>query len=524
MATAADVRADIAAAQERLRLAQELRDQAYRDIQAAEERQALRRELDALNAQAGGVENEAYKAQEYRANVDQDIDGPSPPHEAEHGTRNGAKPEADAHAKEAAVSSRTNCNDAVVTGELDWKIEGMSWLVSTLQQNYDRCAESDPIRVGGYSFKLQYSPTRGNVHKRKEDDQLVKYKSSLSLLQTSYEKGVVFRSSFYIRRGNSDEFVPWGEEHEARHPHRDTFLWHFGPDVAVSTGLAPAAGIFGLSHAELLRSEWVRDDTLTVKVKLEVRLPTGYHRDGTVHESPIAVPPPSLAADFVSLLDHADESGDVTFVAGGERIGAHALVLSTRSEVFAQMFRSSMREVATREVVMDECDAITLRTLLQFLYSDDLERIDAHLQRQAAESGSASGDSSREGAPADPTARTSLLQRLLALAHRYQLARLRLWCEKKLAELVSAGTVCGCLCQAHLYEAKALEEMCLKFIKENHAKVSMTPSFGELSAAWPAVMVKLNHHLAGVQATEAAPAIEAALAQGTKRKRDEAAA
>ena len=55
-------------------------------------------------------------------------------------------------------------------------------------------------------------------------------------------------------------------------------------------------------------------------------------------------------------------------------------------------------------------------------------------------------------------------------------------------------------------------------------QVSVTPSFGELSAEWPAILVKVNHHLAGVQPAEAAPAIEAASVQGTKRKRDEAAA
>ena len=49
-----------------------------------------------------------------------------------------------------------------------------------------------------------------------------------------------------------------------------TRLWLFGPDVEEHDG-SPADGIFGLSHDELLGSEWVENDTLTVKVKLEVR-------------------------------------------------------------------------------------------------------------------------------------------------------------------------------------------------------------------------------------------------------------
>jgi hypothetical protein len=96
-------------------------------------------------------------------------------------------------------------------------------------------------------------------------------------------------------------------------------------------------------------------------------------------------------------------------------------------------------------------------------------------------------------------------------------ARLGLWCEKQLAETVSVATVCGCLCQAHLYEAPLLEGACLDYVIANHAKVSVTPEFGTLGAEWPAVMLKVVHKLAGVQAAEAAPALEAATVQGTKR-------
>ena len=190
---------------------------------------------------------------------------------------------------------------------------------------------------------------------------------------------------------------------------------------------------------------------------------------------------------------------------------------------------------------------------------------------------------------------------MLAASHRYQLARLQLWCEDRLASLVCAETVCDVVCQAracdvtrglgarprgvrrldlgllarssvlpsasassvlvfrsallcelsapplhphakrqvqtnqtpsahhhrspqaHLYDAKQLEGACLQFIGERMPQVCVTPSFGALSAAWPAVLVKINHHLAGVPAAAAAPAIEAAAAarRGSKRKREQ---
>ena len=38
----------------------------------------------------------------------------------------------------------------------------------------------------------------------------------------------------------------------------------------------PSQGIFGLSHKQLLGSEWVENDSLTVKFELEVR-PDDWH-------------------------------------------------------------------------------------------------------------------------------------------------------------------------------------------------------------------------------------------------------
>jgi len=199
-------------------------------------------------------------------------------------------------------------------------------------------------------------------------------------------------------------------------------------------------------------------------------------------------------------------------------------------------------------VTIEECDPLTFRALLIFLYSDALDKMDAWIAEKAwiaenawmaekAEKAAAtsSTESGGDGATAEDAnssssaliseaaaTRISLLQRVLAVSHRYQVARLQLWCEGQLAELVSVGTVCASLCQAHMYEAKQLEEACLDFIFANHTSVSVTPDFGALSAEWPEVMLKVVHKLSGVEQTEAAAAIEAATAyykKRTKRKR-----
>ena len=98
---------------------------------------------------------------------------------------------------------------------------------------------------------------------------------------------------------------------------------------------------------------------------------------------------------------------------------------------------------------------------------------------------------------------------MLAVSHKYEVGRLRVWCEQQLSERVTVASVCSVLCQAHLYQAKELEVVCLAFIKNNIESVVVTPAFGSLGKDWPAVMLKLNVFTAGVSAEKAAPAFEA---------------
>merc|ERR1712232_1314585 len=95
----------------------------------------------------------------------------------------------------------------------------------------------------------------------------------------------------------------------------------------------------------------------------------------------------------------------------------------------------------------------------------------------------------------------SMLQHVLAVSHKYQVARLRLWCEEQLCKHITVTEVCSVLCQAHLYEAKQLESACLTFIMKNMQSVMVVPSFGVLAKEWPAVMLKISRFMAGISET-----------------------
>merc|ERR1711953_1267629 len=137
----------------------------------------------------------------------------------------------------------------------------------------------------------------------------------------------------------------------------------------------------------------------------------------------------------------------------------------------------------------------TFKALLRFLYTDDFECVDSLLKSRitevefeaAADSSGSSIDAARS--TLDP--RVAMMQNILAASHKYQVSRLQHWCEQQLCGHISKNKVCSILCQAHLYEAKQLENACLSFIKDNMEMVVATPAFGSFSEEWPEVMLKV---------------------------------
>merc|ERR1712046_138158 len=113
-----------------------------------------------------------------------------------------------------------------------------------------------------------------------------------------------------------------------------------------------------------------------------------------------------------------------------------------------------------------------------------------------------------------------VLQQLLSLSHKYQINRLRLWCEHELCERIRVEDVCSVLCQAHLYEAKTLEERCLDYVKAHIDEVVQTEAFACLSQDWPQVSLKIILHNSRVSERSAAAAVENQQ-NVRKRKRDD---
>ena len=139
---------------------------------------------------------------------------------------------------------------------------------------------------------------------------------------------------------------------------------------------------------------------------------------------------------------------------GEERTAHIARKYGTTTEQ-SKAVQGRMREAAEKRVVVEDVDLVTFQALLKFVYSDDLRHVEEWTESAIAES---------EGDAPPQRKRIAVLQRMLAARHKYQLARLRLWCEQQLCECIDVDGACDVLRQAHLYEAKQLEAACLEFV------------------------------------------------------------
>ena len=366
----------------------------------------------------------------------------------------------------------TKLADVVHKAEYVWRMEGFSWMECGLEQhaagNVSTC-----LRVGDEVMHLHYSPW---PHRLCHEGQ---HHGSLAIvLRTKERIALRYRICVKARDG---VFVPWRGKCDVIHHGNKSSFGVYGPDVH-SPGYPPASlGIFGLSHEELLQSEWVQEDTLTVKFELEVRPMRRFQQ--CPWSAGLEIPEPTILEDTKALLQEG-KCSDVRFMVKDEVIQAHSAILCARSEVFCRQLTAGMQESISKVIVIEDCDVATFKAFLQFLYTDRLPE---------------------EILPQGPPGHESdgpQLQELLAISHKYSVKRLQLWSEAKLSERIHTTQVCSILCQAHLLQAKLLEEACLCFIKDHADKVLTLPAYVELVKKWPQIGVKVSLFSAGVSHKE----------------------
>lgn len=168
---------------------------------------------------------------------------------------------------------------------------------------------------------------------------------------------------------------------------------------------------------------------------------------------------------------------------GAHILKAHSLILSTRSPVFRAMLlgESSNREQLTRQVFIDDVDAVVFKELLRFMYTDEIV-VPSTSGMPAGESQQAdkpeSVDSKEENSDERTCADThDFYVALLQAASKYAVTGLEALCWERLAENLSTNTVASVYVLADAFRNPNLGTFCLQYIVKNAAKCITRPNF-----------------------------------------------
>jgi len=147
------------------------------------------------------------------------------------------------------------------------------------------------------------------------------------------------------------------------------------------------------------------------------------------------IPVHSLEDDMNNLLNN-EKYSDVSFEVEGKKIFAHRNILAIRSNYFANLFDSGMRESTNNVIKMDDTAShAAVYTLLQYLYTGKVN---------------VSADTAFE---------------VMKLAEGYLLERLKFLCEEIVIQAIDIESAPSLLMEAEHYACTQLKLYCIEFIQ-----------------------------------------------------------
>lgn len=166
----------------------------------------------------------------------------------------------------------------------------------------------------------------------------------------------------------------------------------------------------------------------------------------------VQVPEPQMSKDLLKMLEN-EHFADVTSVVGDTKVKAHKCILASRSNFFENMFSVGMRETQESVISVQDISLPTFKKLLEFIYSDQLVKIE-------------NADQAID---------------VLVAANKYGLDRLKRLCEKYLVSLIELDNVIELLYLSDMHQAIELKRMCINYTMIYFDIVTKREDFKKLS-------------------------------------------
>ncbi|CAI0443313.1 unnamed protein product [Linum tenue] len=233
--------------------------------------------------------------------------------------------------------------------------------------------------------------------------------------------------------------------------------------------------------AELARRKYLHKDCIIIEGTVGVVTTRHEKVEGAKQEDSITVPDFNLGNGFKELLE-SEVGWDVVFRVGDETFRAHKSILAARSPFFRAQFFGLAGDPYLNEVIVDDVHPSIFKAMLLFIYTDELP--DVH------DTTSSSHSSTSEA--------TNTMQHLLVAADMYNLDRLKVFCESKLSEEITALLVATTLALAEQHLCAQLKAVCLKFAAHppNLRVMMQSEGFKHLEQSCPSLVCELLKTLA----------------------------
>ncbi|KAI3936760.1 hypothetical protein MKW92_033665 [Papaver armeniacum] len=329
-----------------------------------------------------------------------------------------------------------------VQGSHEFKINGYSHAKGMGVGEYK---SSGKFTVGGYDWKIRFSPDGDD---QASEDYISVF---IELASPGEVKGSV-ELKLLDQRREGQFFSKTTSPHTFK---AGSLTWGFKKFM---------------ERLEFETSNYLKDDRLSIHGTVSI-VQTRFEED---KRYVIPVPPSDMIQNLKGLLK-SEIGSDITFQVADEEFRAHKSILAARSPVFKAMFFGLVGNPDMETAVIEEFDPFAFKAMLLFLYSDELP--EAH---ELSDSDSVCTS-------------TTLMRHLLAAADRFDLARLKLMCEAKLCEDITANTVADTLFLAERYQCKELKTVCLNFAAkpENLGEVMKSDAYSHVEECSPSLLTDL---------------------------------
>jgi len=195
---------------------------------------------------------------------------------------------------------------------------------------------------------------------------------------------------------------------------------------------------------------WLHDGTLRIEATWSIAIDNELTKD-----APKPKPLERLAADWRRLFQ-SGLCSDMIVQIKGEEFPAHSAVLMARSDVFSAMLSTPMREGLEKKIVISDLGVEAVRSMLQFLYSGELD--------------------------ADKLKSDEMALSILEAAHRYNVQDLVDMCVLELTPRFDVNSIGEWLYIADLIGNSHFRAKCMEFVRLHISEVQSTANFTEFVA------------------------------------------